>query len=240
MCRSIRIPPDPQPSQPFAITSGSYSQAEALREARSTGIWSSHSFRESVLPSAISHVTTHPLLPLRDEQAALLVSVGLLNNMTLSDGQQTVLVKGQLQKEYVTVETRTDERGNPTLLREKEIIRAYLTSLDLDTRRRSRSSRPKAATASSARFRDSIRAQMRSSYPPLYTPGQSSGDRPTQQIEAGIVRLARPPKGAQREAIVAAALSLLQQRGTFLSIEQGGGKSLIFRWLRPISLVCAG
>ena len=213
---------DPMSHAPFVLSSGYYSQDEALREARTSGIWSSRAFRELVLPDSSTTVNAHPLLPLRDEQAALLVSVGLLNNMEVTDGQQMVLVKGSLHKEYVTVESRTDERGKPTLVREKEIIRAHLSQLDLTTGEVA-TIPPDAMQTFIGRFKASIRQQMSDAYPPLYTPDLSN-DPNVVAMERALGHLARKPKGAQLEAILATAISLRRQKGTILSAEQGGGK----------------
>ena len=237
-----RIPPD-ESDQPLRITTGQYSEGEALRDAVRGGVWANQTFRDAIIGDSRTQTHARPLLPLREGQAALLVSVGLLNNMVVSDDTAHVLVKGALTKEYVQIEAKTNECGDITMTREREVIRARLTSLDLATGETTQVA-PDAMAAFITRFKGSITRRMRDTYPPLYTPGDTSADPTLRKFEAAIATLGRKPKGAQAQAIIGVALSLTQQRGTILSSEQGTGKSFMaisaayLAGMRRIVIIC--
>ena len=68
------------------------------------------------------------------------------------------------------------------------------------------------------RYRKGISERVIESYPPLYSPAESTETLPA---------LLRNPMGAQKHAILATALSLRQERGTTVVGEMGTGKTYI-------------
>jgi hypothetical protein len=220
----------------FAV--GEYHLAEALVEASRSGVWSNRLTREQLTggtSATTSSKTIHrPLMPLRDGQAALLTSLGLLNNLILTAEAdpasgtpgQAIVVKGQALKEFKTRKIETDENGEETSRIDRQILRTELRTLDLANGELSLV-QPAQMSQFIERYKPSIQRQMLENYPPRYVPRPRQTDPLIQQLEAGVARLGRRPLGGQRLALVGAALSLREQRGTVISAEQGSGKSYL-------------
>lgn len=217
----------------FAV--GEYHLTEALGEASRSGVWSSRLAREQLTGTngPTSSKTVHrPLMPLRDGQAALLTSLGLLNNLVLTADPtpdrpgQAIVVKGQALKEFKTRKIETDENGEETSRTDRQVLRTELRTLDLHSGELALI-QPAEMSQFIERYKPSIQRQMLENYPPRYVPRPRQADPVIQQLEEGVARLGRRPLGGQRLALVGAALSLREQRGTVISAEQGAGKSFL-------------
>jgi superfamily II DNA or RNA helicase len=196
----------------------------AMQSAQSSAENNLNKTRIKANGNSNSTAMVRPLTPLRQGQAALLIAIGLLNNLVLEDEQgRKVLVKGRTFKEYRTTKVEEDEAGNQTTTA-REVVHSQVVTLDL-TDGTLKELEQKELTPFLARFQKSIRRQMLRTYPPRYVPGQQ--DPLTQKLELGLRQLRRKPLGGQALAIVAAALALKQQGYATLSAEQGSGKSFM-------------
>ncbi len=103
-----------------------FDPASAAVEAQRRGVWAHPDLVERLWPAEAASV--RPLMPLRRGHLALLVAAGLLNNVTLQQDGQRVLVKGRTTKVMQPVET---EDTNVQV--EREVLRTVVTLLDLAT-----------------------------------------------------------------------------------------------------------
>lgn len=105
-----------------------FDPAAAAVEAHRRGVWTHPDLVERLWPAEAASV--RPLMPLRRGHLALLVAAGLLNNVTLEQDGQRVLVKGRTTKVMQPVETE-----DTSVQVEREVLRTVVTLLDLATGR---------------------------------------------------------------------------------------------------------
>lgn len=114
------------PAGDVLFASLTFDPRQAAVEAQSRGLWAQPEVTEQLWPSDEQPV--RPLMPLRRGHLALLVAAGLLNNCTLSQGQDRVLVKGRTYKELVQVGSDDED-----VEVRREVIRTSIAVLNLGT-----------------------------------------------------------------------------------------------------------
>lgn len=219
-----RVPRLPQGSIRFCSAQPTAEQLLADLTA-SGGAWGKPLLRSQLWPAPTATRAVQPLMPLRTGHLAMLLAAGLLDNLVLAAGDERLLLKGRVVKEFVEVEV-DDDKGE---VREIERIHTELTTLDLTSGRLTQittgagdpgASRPTLADFMT-RYREPLAALVRAAYPPRY----SAAQRPL--YAATLATLKRAPRGAQADVIRATALSLLQQGHAALIGEMGTGKTLM-------------
>ncbi|MCC6173834.1 MAG: class I SAM-dependent methyltransferase [Chloroflexi bacterium] len=114
------------PAGDVLFASLTFDPRQAAREAQRHGVWAQPELIEQLWPSDEQPV--RPLMPLRRGHLALLVAAGLLNNCTLSQGEDRVLVKGRTYKEMVQVDSDDED-----VEVRREVIRTSIAVLNLGT-----------------------------------------------------------------------------------------------------------
>ena len=114
------------PAGDVLFASLTFDPRQAAMEAQSRGLWAQPELIAQLWPSDEQPV--RPLMPLRRGHLALLVAAGLLNNCTLCQGQDRVLVKGRTYKEMVQVDSDDED-----LEVRREVIRTSIAVLNLGT-----------------------------------------------------------------------------------------------------------
>lgn len=234
---------------PISFTSGEYNREDALKEVQKRGCWTNKTLANGVLPVPYKKQKYVPLTPMRQGQLALLVGVGMVNNLILTDEQgKRAVVKGHTYKEFITVEEKVNEDGVKVSTREKEIIKTSVTLIELDTGEITEI-KPAEMGALIKRFRESIRNLMVSEYPPVYIPKTNPEHQENpiiRKLEIGSKskKILRVPLGGQQVAITAAAVALRWYNTGWLAAQQGSGKSYMggvaayLSGARSVVLVC--
>jgi len=97
---------------------------QACAEAQRSGAWVRPDIVEQLWPTEERPV--RPLMPLRRGHLALLIAAGMLNNLLLTQGNRSVLVKGRTYKESVAIDSDDED-----VEIQREVIRTAIAVLDL-------------------------------------------------------------------------------------------------------------
>ena len=119
-----------QPSREILFTRRTIEPQEAIRIARTQGLWNRQDIRNRLWPNDPNEVK--PLMPLRKGHLAMLIAAGFLNNMLLEQDGQRIIVKGRTSKNQVRI---NHQNGRNRMLEEvwQERMRINITTLDLRT-----------------------------------------------------------------------------------------------------------
>ncbi len=210
--RLYTVPALPEGEITFA--SNYLDPVRAASEAVSRGAWSDPAIRERLWPAEVR--TVRPLMPLRKGHLAMLISSGFVDNKVLRAGDERVLVKGRAYKETVEVES-----ADPDTVVEREVVRTQVTALDLRTGAISDIGDGRGLIEWIGKYQGAIADAVKGEYPPVYT----AANRNNWGYDLGKLR--RRPKGAQADAIRAAAVSLERCGAVTICGQMGTGKTLM-------------
>lgn len=202
------------PAGEVLFASAFFDPYKAAEEARARGAWANPQVREQLWPS--EEQAARPLMPLRMGHLAMLVTAGFLNNMVLESEDQRLLVKGRAYKEMVEIPS---EDGGTKV--EREVVRTRVTKLDLNTGEVTDVGHGSGLSEFIEQYQEAIAGAVRGSYPPVYTAANRN------EWGYDLTKLKRVPKGAQGDAIRAAAVSLQRNGAVTICGTMGTGKTLM-------------
>lgn len=202
------------PAGDVLFASAFFDPCKAAEEARARGAWANPQVREQLWPS--KEQAALPLMPLRRGHLAMLVTAGFLNNMVLESEDQRLLVKGRAYKEMVEIPSEDEDTKV-----EREVVRTRVTTLDLNTGEVTDVGHGSGLSEFIEQYQEAIAGAVRGSHPPVYTAANRH------EWGYDLTKLKRVPKGAQGDAIRAAAVSLQRNGAVTICGTMGTGKTLM-------------
>lgn len=153
--------PSADTSARFYFRGSAIDPAEALREAHAVGVASTNEWSTLLTPADHQMQSFQPLVPLKKGHLASLIAAGFMQNLRLTKGATTLLVKGYTVKSQVTIQEEKVERV-------RDVFRTEVVTLDLGTGDITRISDPADFAKFVELWRDVLTQHVQDTFKPLY------------------------------------------------------------------------